>query len=120
MALETLKEIDQIDGFPVAHKIRSVWISPIYSEHDNYVKINHEENTILFKIQDKPIKEVGENGCQVDTLIATAILIIAGLNEKYPCKENEDALNGLQKAYDRLLDRKINREKRGVEGLSKE
>jgi hypothetical protein len=82
------------------------------------INITERMNTISFKIQNGPIKEVGVNGCQVDTLIETAILIISGFNDKFPCEENTKAINCLMRASQFLEERKINREKRNVEGTS--
>ena len=78
MALETLKGVEKIGGFEVAH-------DPIGStgNYDPHIGIFHEANAIVFKIQDGPIKEHGVNGCQVDTLIHAAKKILEGLNEKF-------------------------------------
>jgi hypothetical protein len=75
---------------------------------------------ISFRIQNGPIKEVGVNGCQVDTLIYAARAIIDGLHKKFPCRENLMVLGRLADALYWLEIRKRNREKRGVEGKSKE
>lgn len=126
MALETLKDVKEIGGFEVGFVV-----SP-KNEHDfegyeNYkralgrnVIINHKTNTISFSLQNGPIKEVGVTGCQVDTLIEAAKLIIEGLNKNHPCIENATAILKLEAALDALNARKKNREARGVEGLSKE
>ena len=123
MALKTLSGIEEIGGF-------SVFIEPD-SEHyedsgiqrrpnkDQFISIDLENSTIEFTIQDGPVKEVGVNGCQVDTLIETALIIIEKLNKNYPCIENEDTIMYLKQAIDRLNDRKTDREQRGVEGFSK-
>jgi len=114
MALETLKEIAEIDGFKVeeipcdepAHK-------------GGFIKVCHGSNTISFRIQDGPIKENGVNGCQVDTMVNAAALIIEGLDKKFPCQENQRALACLADALNALKARKVNREGRGVEGENK-
>lgn len=120
MALETLKGVMKIDGYSVLENEHSLtkeeWDK--IPEEDKFIVINHGRNSISFKIQDKPIKEVGVNGCQVDTLIKTAQIIIEKLNEKFPCRENEQAINGLETAIIALNDRKHDRELRGVEGTS--
>ena len=95
MALETLKDLEEIGGFAVK---RIVWKQP----EGNYIEINDDANALTFKIQNGPIKEVGVNGCQVDTLIETAKLIIKGLNEKFPCDENEVAISCLNLALKSL------------------
>ena len=120
MALETLLDITEIDGFEVGV------VSPVTSAgarsaaFAKYVLVNHESNTLAFAIQNGPIKEYGVNGCQVDTLIAAAHKIIHGLNEKFPCNENAEAMAHLRAAGERLKARKKDREKRGVEGLNKD
>ena len=114
MALETLKEVKEIGGYEVNH----------YSDKEvlgltsRFIDIDHDENTITFKIQNGPIKEAGVNGCQVDTLIYAAKTILEGLNKNYPCIENSMAINKLQAALDWLNERTKNRQERGVEGIS--
>lgn len=78
-----------------------------------------EGNKITFQIQDGPIRENGVNGCQVDDVIRTARDIITGLNERFPCRENSVAITKLQEAEMWLLERKRERERRGVEGFNK-
>lgn len=109
MALETLKDIKKIGGFTVRR---------LGEDYDLFAPIVIEErsNTILFTIQNGPIKEVGVNGCQVDTIIEAAKLIILGLNKAYPCDENSCAIAHLDSALVWLDKRKKEREKRGVEG----
>lgn len=121
MALETLKGIKEIDGFKVNEHDRNLtgnqW--SLIPEQDKYIDVNHERNSVTFKIQNGPVKENGLNGCQVDTIIETAILILKGLNQKYPCEENERAIVGLQVAIMALWERNQNRQLRGVQGLNK-
>ena len=64
------------------------------------------------------MKEVGINGCQVDTVIETAKLILEGLNKNFPCRENSIAITKLDEAVMWLKKRKADREKRGVEGFN--
>lgn len=70
-------------------------------------------------IQNGPIKENGVNGCQIDALIETALLMLSRLNEKFPCLENKNAMSCLGSALRFLDKRRIEREKRGVKGESK-
>lgn len=112
MALETLKDVKEIDGFSVGRVGTEGWTG-------HRVYINDETNTIGFRIQNGPIKEVGVNGCQVDLLIEAARMIIEGLNEQYPCVENSRALQHLMSALGALHKRKEDRESRGVEGFNK-
>lgn len=81
--------------------------------------VDHKQNMISFKIQYGPIKENGVNGCQVEDMIATCKHMIEGLNEKFPCMENNKIIMNLDDALQWSKDRTKNREKRGVEGESK-
>lgn len=122
MALKTLKGISKIDGFDVCR------IPDPDMPHDEYkritegkfVLINGGKNRITFQIQDGPVKESGVNGCQVDTLIDAARIILEKLNNKLSCPENNMAIASLNDAIGFLKTRKLNRENRGVEGLDKE
>ena len=117
MALETLKDVTEIGGFEI-RKNHEGEKSPMFNKNC-YIYVNHNTNSISFTIQNGPIKEVGVNGCQVDTLVEAAKLIIEKLNEKFPCHENDMAIQHLILALNWLEERKLNREKRQVEGLSK-
>ena len=123
MALETMKGVKEIDGFKAERMVNFEFEleGEFTQEQLNKVgvAIHDKGNTIVFKIQNGPIKENGVNGCQVDTLVATAIMIIRGLNEKFPSHYNEMALDNLQAAYNALGFRKLDRERRGVEGENK-
>ena len=112
MALETLKGITQIDGFDIK---RVSWHLP----EGTFIEVNDDCNAITFKIQNGPIKENGVNGCQVDTLIEAARIMIEKLNEQYPCMENGQAGVHLESALRWLSIRKADRERRGVEGFNK-
>lgn len=117
VALETLKGVGEIGGFSVGQ----------YSDYSglvealkagSYILVDHENSKISFCIQNGPIKENGVNGCQVDTLLEAAKIIISKLNERFPCEENEGAVAYINSALDCLAARKKNREARGVEGTS--
>lgn len=134
MALETLKGIKKIDDFDVVvmDELRELhpdkfnesgamdykWFEKDVRPH-NFVYVRHDVNYISFIIQKGPIKENGVNGCQVDTIIEAARVILDGLNKQFPCFENEQALVSLNLAGYWLHKRKANREARGVEGTSK-
>jgi len=122
MALETLKRITKIDGFDVVvvADCSGVGCNIDYTRgKQNPVMINQIDNRIEFQIQQGPVKENGVNGCQVDTIIATAKLIIEGLNKNFPCRENSIAITKLDEAIMWLKKRKQDREERGVEGENK-
>jgi hypothetical protein len=106
MALETLAGVEEIGGFEVGTGPSS----------PHYILADHDQNLIVFKIQNGPIKDNGVNGCQVDTLIEAAKVIIEGLNKKLPCSQNELAIVGLDIAIKSLKARTKDREARGVEG----
>ncbi len=109
MALNTLKDLKEIGCFEVTRGVSNFGINrPIF--------IHDESNQIAFQIQNGPIKENGINGCQVDTIIQTAKLIILGLNENFPCEENEETIQYLSLALAMLAKRRINRVSRDVEG----
>lgn len=118
MALETLKGVTEIGGFKVvdANLERDAY-DPCHG--NNFVIVNHEDNSIEFKIQNGPIKEVGVNGCQVDTLIEAAKLILEGFNKKVPSDETSLIIAKLDEALMLSNKRKADREKRGVEGTGK-
>jgi len=134
MALQTLKGIKKVGNFDI---ISIDELREQYPEKFNesgiidfkwfkkeiksnyYVILNHDTNNISFNIQNGPIKENGINGCQVDTIIEIAMLIIKGLNNIYSCEENIIALKHLDEALLQLNKRKKDRENRGVEGFNK-
>jgi len=124
MALETLKGVEKIGGFEVLQeRPKKADGSVDWDLFDDQRKskpiyIDHEVNMVSFRIQDGPIKENGVNGCQVDTLIHAAKVILEGLNEKLPDWRNEDAIDSLKDALYRLEQRTKDREARGVEGTS--
>src|SRR5262245_49633267 len=99
MALETLKGVEEIGGFKVVvmddlrEKHPEMFRpdgSMIYHLFDeqirpfNYIYVRYDVNSLSFNIQNGPIKEKGVNGCQVDTLIEAAKVILEGLNKQFP------------------------------------
>ncbi len=111
MALETLSGIKNIGGFEVTGGVSNFG-------KDRPVFVHDETNQLSFQIQNGPIKEKGVNGCQVDTVIETAKLMLEGLNKQFPCRENSMAITKLDEALMWLAKRKQDREARNVEGLS--
>jgi hypothetical protein len=106
MAIRELDGLAYIDGFEVTRSGEAS--KPIYVH----------KNAVGFVMQTGPIKEVGVNGVQVDTLIETARIMINGLNSKFPCIENERTIYHLEEALRQLKARKRDREARDVEGTS--
>lgn len=125
MALETLSGIDEIGGFPVLKERPKKddgsidWNLFDEQRKSSPIYIDNEVNMISFRLQKGPIKEVGLNGCQVDAIIDAARLILEGLNKKFPCDENRQAIASLEHAIYWLEQRTKDREKREVEGQSK-
>ena len=135
MALNTLKGVTEIGGFPVIvmDELRDKYPDKFnesgamdykWFEKDirpNYfVYVRHDVNSISFTLQSAPIGEAGVNGCQVDTLIEAAKLMLERLNSKLSCRENAIAITKLDEALMWLNERTKKRIKRGVEGTSKE
>ena len=120
MALETLNGVESILGEDVLH-LEAAIPKEEYLEliKNKFIVHGKENNTVIFKIQDGPIKENGKNGCQVDHMIATAQTILKGLNENFPSTFNETAINGLQIALTAMEARRTDRELRNVEGFNK-
>lgn len=111
MALETLSGVSNIGGFDVTEGVSNFGANrPVF--------IHHETNQLAFQIQKGPVNENGVNGCQVDTIIEAAKAIVEGLNKNFPCRENAMVITKLDEALMWSLKRKIDREKRGVEGRS--
>ena len=133
MALETFKGLENIGGFKVIvmdelrekyperftetgamdHKWFEEAIRP-----NAFIYVRNDKNSLSFTIQNGPVKETGLNGCQVDTIIEAAKIMIEGLNKQFPCRENSMIITKLDEALMWSIKRKTDREKRGVEGLS--
>lgn len=134
MALETLKGVKNIGGFNlvIMDELREKfpdkfnesgamdykWFEKDVRPH-NFIYVRNDVNSLAFTIQNGPVKVHGVNGCQVDTVIEAAKLIIEGLNKNFPCRENAMVITKLDEALMWSLKRKADREKRGVEGLNK-
>ena len=118
MAIETLKDVEAINGFKVWQEGTDC---PTWRENrpKYFIVLDREANSIAFKIQNGPVKAVGENGCQVREMIKAARLIIKGLNDNFPCRENSIVITKLQEAEMWLDARTKDREVRNVEGLNK-
>ena len=79
-------------------------------------KVNLSE--IGIKLQSAPISEVGIDGLQIDDVIELIKNIIQSFNTAFPCRENTMCINHLDEAQLWLIKRKLDREKRNVEGTS--
>ena len=75
---------------------------------------------MMIKFQLGPVKEFGENGCQLEDLIGIALARLKGFQRgPFECEENATAILHLQGAMAALTARTGAREKRGVEGHNK-
>lgn len=134
MALETLKGIAEIGGFKVINMGELKERNPeMFNESGsmdyklfeekirpyNFIYVRDDVNSLSFTLQNGPVKENGVNGCQVDTVIEAARLIVEGLNKQFPCRENAMVITKLDEALMWSKKRKDDREKRGVEGFNK-
>lgn len=119
MALETLSKITKIDGFKIfPDRTQETGRSWQEMKNEYFVVIDDIANSIAFKLQKGPIREVGVNGCQIDTMIHAAKKIIEGLNDNFPCRENSMAITKLDEAILWLGKRKADRVARDVEGTN--
>lgn len=66
--------------------------------------------------QSGPVKTSGVNGITSEALLAVLIDRTTVLNDKFPCKENEDALAYLKGALEAFESRTKDRIERNVEG----
>lgn len=134
MALETLKNVSEINGEKIIvmdelraqyperftetgamdHKWFEETIRP-----NAFIYVRHDKNSLSFTLQNGPIKENGKNGCQVVDIIAVAKHIIEQLNKNFPCRENSMTITKLDEALMWQEKRTQDRLKRQVEGLSK-
>lgn len=76
-------------------------------------------SSVKFTLQNGPVKDVGENGCQIDDIISWVRDLLEDFNEKVSCYETERAIERLENALLWLTVRKKNREARKVEGTNK-
>lgn len=133
MALETLKGHNYIGKYRilVMDELREVYPEKFnesgamdhhWFEKDirpfNFVYVRHDKNSLSFTLQNGPVKENGINGCQVDTIIETAKIMLEGLNKKFPCRENAVAITKLDEALMWLEKRTKDRIERNVEGTN--
>lgn len=87
-----------------------------FIKESGWPQVHGQTSTVTFQIQSGPIKEFGVNGCQIDDVIAWAKEKIEGFQQAFPCRENAIVLTKLDESLLWLMKRKLDREKRGVEG----
>ena len=119
MALETLENVSSIGVFKIfPDRSQETGRSWLEMKKEYFVVIDNIANSIAFKIQNGPIKEHGVNGCQIDTIIEAAKLILEGLNSNFPCRDNAIAITKLDEALMWRQKRTDDRIKRSVEGTN--
>jgi hypothetical protein len=74
---------------------------------------------VTIQWQHGPVKEAGVNGVQVDDVLELCVDRLRGLNAKFPCRENELAIERTVEAIAWLERRTRDREERGVEGTNR-
>lgn len=89
-----------------------------FIQETGWPQVHGETSTVNFQIQSGPIKEFGINGCQIDDVIAWAKEKIEGFNAAFPCRENSMIITKLDEALLWSAKRKMDREKRNVEGTN--
>lgn len=94
-------------------------MSSEYIQETGWPQVHGQTSTVTFTVQSGPIKEFGVNGCQIDDVIAWAKEKIEVFQQAFPCRENAIVLTKLDEALLWLMKRKMDREKRGVEGQNK-
>lgn len=133
MALETLRGVKEINGekvvcmddlrvqfpgkFNDSGSMDYKWFESEIRPN-NFIYVRHDVGSISFTIQSDPIGEVGKNGCQHTELIGAALLIIKGLNDRFPCRENAITITKLEEALMWQNKRTENRIARNVEGFN--
>lgn len=95
-----------------------------YGNEGHDYSIGHGENSAFhilndISFQNGAVKANGVNGVTSEALLAILIHRTEALNERFPCKENEEAIKGLKTALNAFESRTKDRLNRGVEGLEK-
>jgi hypothetical protein len=90
-----------------------------YIAEEGWPQVHGEPSTVTFTTQSGPIGEFGVNGGQIDDVIEWAKEKIEGFNKSFPSRENAMVITKLDEALLWLVKRKLDREKRNVEGQNK-
>lgn len=104
---------EEIDGSKYTVNLYDTYFTEVSSESE----LAGIGGQIIF--QHGPIQEFGVNGTTIETVIDVLINRLRGF-ERGPFSSlyNADAIDYLEKAHERLLDRTRDRLKRGVEGTN--
>ena len=88
--------------------------------HVYHIGLETSANIDTFiQFQHGPIKEVGVTGITSEALLVVLLDRTQVLDERFPCQENKEAIEHLQKALAAFNNRTKDRQTRGVEGLNK-
>ena len=135
MALETLKGVKELGGYHVVDmdQLREMFPDKFNESGSmdykwfekeirpkSFIYVRHDKNSLSFTLQNGPVKEAGVNGCQVDSVIEAALLMLIGLDKKHPCKENRTAITALNVALNEMRHRRSDRVERGAEGTDQD
>jgi hypothetical protein len=90
-----------------------------YISEEGWPQVHGEPSTVTFTTQSGPVKEYGVNGGQIDDIIEWAKEKIEGFNKAFPCRDNSMIITKLDEALLWSAKRKLDREKRQVEGTNK-
>jgi len=109
---------DEIDGFKIK-KLEDLSLEGLQDPELPFVIITEKPTMITFIVQNGPVKEVGVNGCQVDTIVDACISMLKSVDSRVQSRENTHAIINLQHALSWLKEGKRERIKRNVEGTDK-
>lgn len=116
VVMDDLKELYP-EKFNESGQMDYKWFeSEVRPAHDIYIR--NDVDSLSFKMMTSPASE-GGSGCQLTTLIETALIMLKYLNEKFPCRENAITITKLEEALMWQRERTKNRQSRGVEGFNK-
>lgn len=74
---------------------------------------------VVLKFQKGPVKEAGVNGITEEALLAIVLDRLRGFQRgPYMCRQNALTITKLEEALHWMMDRAVERQRRGVEGTS--
>lgn len=87
--------------------------------HNFCIRDKNGNNISNIHFQEGPIKEYGVNGISNEDCLLMVLERLNGFqNSQFRCVENDQAITAISEALQVLQIRRLNREKRGVEGTS--
>ena len=92
------------------------FINPLVDAEGHVYTVHTEKGISQIVHQMGPVPANGVNGLTTEAVLAMEIHRIKYLNDKFPCGENEAAINYMTAALNVLNERTAKREARGVEG----